>query len=90
MASNIDSLFLDPLSAQNSSQTRSNQPPSLLVNIWHHTCPRHDNRDKKYYCLYCKEDNPEKAPYGTNIALNIRKHYRDKYKTKIKPYISQI
>jgi hypothetical protein len=75
MASNVDSLFLDPLSAQNSSQTRSNQPLSLLANIWHYTRPRHDDKDKKHYYLRYKEDNLEKAPYGTNIASNIRKHY---------------
>ena len=90
MASNADSSFLDPLSAQLSSQSGSEQPLSLSANIWHHTRPGHDDGDKKHYCLRCEEDNPEKAPYGTDVASNMRKYYRDKHKTEIKPHISRI
>jgi hypothetical protein len=39
MASNADLSFLDPLSAQVSSQSESKQSLSLLLNIWRFTRP---------------------------------------------------
>jgi hypothetical protein len=91
MASNADSSFLDPLSAQVSSQSESEQSPSLSSNIWRFTRPTQGDEDpKKQYCLRCKENTPKATPYGSDVALNMRKHYLKIHKTIIKPEISRI
>ena len=91
MASNADSSFLDPLSAQVSSQSESEQSPSLSSNIWRFTRPAQGDEDpKKQYCLRCEENTPKATPYGSDVASNMRKHYLKIHKTVIKPEISRI
>ena len=91
MASNTDSSFLDPLSAQFSSQSRSEQPLSLSANIWRYTrLTQGDEDPKKHYCLRCEEKTLGETPYNSDIALNMRKHYLRAHNTDIKASISRI
>jgi hypothetical protein len=91
MASNADSSFLDPLSAQLSSQSGSEQPLSLSANIWRHTrLAQGDEDPKKHYCLRCEEKTPGETPYSSDIASNMRKHYLRAHNTDIKASISRI